>query len=132
MKKTFTTWWALLIAFSLLSLFLPVFAVVAIILLLAKRKVFIDALEKTELISDVDAYVLQKHTEADTYESEQHTSADTYYSQKTRDADAYYRVKTDQAERDLIRWNKEISATKKEVDSLKNDKMKLLEEIEEQ
>lgn len=119
MKKTFTTWWALLIAFSLLSLILPVFAVVAIILLLVKRKAFLEALEKADVITDADTYVLQKHSDADAYESERRTSADEYHSKRTDAADVYYHEKTSQAEIDLKQWNEKISNADKDFKAIK-------------
>ena len=118
MKKTFTTWWALLIAFSLLSLFLPVFAAVAIILLLVKRRVFLEALEKADVITDADAYATQKHSDADAYESERHASADEYHSKRTDAADSYYHEKTSQAEIDLKQWNERISSADKDLKAI--------------
>ena len=131
MKKTFTTWWALLIAFSLLSLIPPVFAVVAIILLLVKRKAFLEALEKADVITDADTYVLQKHSDADAYESERRTSADEYHSKRTDAADVYYHEKTSQAEIDLKQWNEKISNADKDFKAIKKQKTELLREIEE-
>ena len=131
MKKTFTTWWALLIAFSLLSLFLPVFAAVAIILLLVKRRVFLEALEKADVITDADAYATQKHSDADAYESERHASADEYHSKRTDAADSYYHEKTSQAEIDLKQWNERISSADKDLKAIKKQKTELLREIEE-
>ena len=131
MKKTFTTWWALLIAFSLLSLFLPGFAVVAIILLLVKRRVFLEALEKADVITDADAYATQKHSDADAYESERHASADEYHSKRTDAADSYYHEKTSQAEIDLKQWNERISSADKDLKTIKKQKTELLREIEE-
>lgn len=119
MKKSFNTWWILLIILSFLSILLPGIAIITLIILFVKKKTFISALEKVDSLADADAYSVQKHSEADSYDAA-----------RRAEADAYYHEKTAQAERDLKLWEQKSSTVDHEISVLKKQKQELLNEIE--